>query len=100
VIVHTCNNGPLREEDVRAMLASLKDVRRVVIVNQSMPRRWMEPNNTLFSKVVKDYPNVRLADWAAAFQDHPDWFIADRVHTSSKGARAYADMIKFAAETP
>jgi len=100
VIVHTGNNGPLREQDVRAMLASLEDVRRVVVVNQSMPRRWMRPNNALFAKVVQDYPNVRLADWAAASEGRRDWFLPDQVHVSDTGATAYAKMIKAAAEAP
>jgi len=100
VIVHTGNNGPLRESDVRAMLASLEDVRRVVVVNQSMPRRWMQPNNALFAKVVEDYPNVRLADWAAASKRHREWFRPDQVHVSEAGAQAYAAMVQAAAESP
>jgi peptidoglycan/LPS O-acetylase OafA/YrhL len=100
VVVHTGNNGPLRERDLRAMLASLEDVRRVVVVNQSMPRRWMRPNNALFAKVVKDYPNVRLADWAAAAKGRREWFQADQVHVNGAGAKAYARIVEAAAAAP
>jgi lysophospholipase L1-like esterase len=65
-----------------------------------MPRRWTGPNNKLFAKVVKDYPNVRLADWAATSTGHREWFLPDQVHVNRAGARAYATMVAKAATTP
>ena len=47
--------------------------------------------------VVPDYPNAVLADWRAASVDHPEYFVSDGIHLTPAGARAYAQVIKQAA---
>ena len=51
-------------------------------------------------KVVPDYDNVTLVDWYQASKDHPEYFVSDGIHLTSKGAKAYAKLIKKAAEAP
>jgi peptidoglycan/LPS O-acetylase OafA/YrhL len=94
VVLHPGTNGVLPEDMMRQMLDILKDTARVVVVNDNMPRSWRAPNNKVIAEVVPDYPNAVLADWYAASKDHPDYFVSDGIHLTSKGARAYAQLIK------
>lgn len=97
VVLHPGTNGVLPEDMMRQMLDILKDTPRVVVVNDNMPRSWRDPNNKVIAKVVPDYGNAVLADWFAASKDHPEYFVSDGIHLTSKGARAYATLIKRAA---
>ncbi len=100
VIVHPGTNGVLPESMLREMLDILKPHARVVLVNDSMPRTWRNPNNRVIADVARDYANVVLVDWFAASQGHPEYFVSDGVHLTSKGGATYARLIKDAAEAP
>ncbi len=100
VIVHPGTNGVLPDWMMRQILDILKPHARVVLVNDNMPRTWRNPNNSVIGNVAQDYPNVVLVDWYAASQGHPEYFVSDGVHLTSKGAAAYAQLIKNAAEAP
>ena len=97
VIVHVGNNGIVTEEQLRSILDELSGVPKVVLVNTRVPRSWMKPNNALIARVAPDYPNVALADWAKASEEHRDWFVKDRVHLTTAGAQAYTRIIAEAA---
>ena len=94
VVLHPGTNGVLPESMMRQMLDILKDTTRVVVVNDNMPRTWRNPNNDVIDKVVPDYPHAVLADWYAASKDHPEYFVSDGIHLTSKGAKAYANLIR------
>ena len=93
VILHVGNNGIITEAQLRGILGDLSATPKVVLVNVRVPRSWMTPNNALFERVVGDFPNVALADWAAASAEHRDYMVKDGVHLSGKGARAYTALI-------
>jgi lysophospholipase L1-like esterase len=97
VVLHVGNNGIVTEEQLRAMLAQLSGAQRVVLVNVRVPRAWMQPNNALIASVAKDYPNVTVADWAKASEDHRDYMVKDGVHLTGKGAAEYTRVIAEAA---
>jgi peptidoglycan/LPS O-acetylase OafA/YrhL len=94
VVLHPGTNGVLPEAMMRQMLDILKDTPRVVVVNDNMPRSWRTPNNDVIDKVVPDYQNAVIADWYAASKDHPEYFASDGIHLTTKGAKAYAKLIK------
>lgn len=98
IVIHPGTNGVMPEDMLREMLDVVKDVPRVVVVNTNMPRSWRAPNNKVVDAVVPDYPNVVLADWYAASTDHPEYFVSDGIHLTAKGAKAYAQLIKKAAD--
>jgi hypothetical protein len=50
------------------------------------------------SKVVPDYPNAVIADWKSESKAHPEYFVSDGIHLSGVGGRAYANLIKKAAD--
>ena len=94
VVLHPGTNGVLPEDMMREMLDILKDVPRVVVVNNKMPRTWQDPNNKVIAKVVPDYDNAVLVDWNSASQNHPEYFASDGIHLTGKGAKTYATLIK------
>ena len=93
VLLHVGNNGIVTEEQLREMLDQLSGAQKVVISTIRVPRAWMKPNNALIQRVAPEYPNVVVADWAAESADHRDYMVKDGVHLTTKGARAYTDLI-------
>ncbi len=94
VVIHPGTNGPAYEDDLREAVAGLSDRARVVLVTTDVPRSWMDQSNDNIRKVAKDFPNVRIAEWAQAAQGHREYFVTDGTHLTPPGARAYADTIK------
>ncbi len=93
VILHVGTNGPAYEADLRKAVEGLSDRSRVVLVTTRMPAKWMAESNASIRSVAKDFPNVRLADWAAASDGRREYFVFDGTHLTSPGARAYAETI-------
>jgi len=97
VVLHPGTNGVIPESMMREMLDLLSDRERVVVVNDNVPRSWTDENNSVVSKVVPDYPNAVIADWKSESKAHPEYFVSDGIHLSAVGGRAYANLIKKAA---
>jgi peptidoglycan/LPS O-acetylase OafA/YrhL len=98
VVLHPGTNGVIPESMMRQMLDLLKDRKRVVVVNDDVPRSWNDTNNAVISAVVPDFPNAVIADWASVSRGHPEYFVSDGIHLTSAGAHAYANVIKKAAQ--
>ncbi len=49
-------------------------------------------NSVLWTKAAQ-YPELRIADWAAASAGRSDWVAADGLHLNSRGAAAMASLI-------
>ncbi len=93
VILHVGTNGPAYEADLRKAVAGLSDRSRVVLITTRTPAKWMAESNASIRSVAKDFPNVRLADWAAASDGRREYFVFDGTHLTPPGARAYAKTI-------
>ena len=100
VLVHLGTNGVVTEPQLRAALDGLRDRTRVVVVNAAAPRRWVAPNNALIDRVLTDYGNAVLADWASVADGHPEFFVSDGVHLSASGQRAFVGEILRALASP
>jgi hypothetical protein len=59
-----------------------------------VPRRWEGPNNDTIAAAAQRYPNIRLVDWHAIGNAHPDWFYDDGIHLRPVGRQAYADLVR------
>lgn len=94
VVLHVGTNGPAYADDLRTALKSLDSRARVVLVTTHVRAKWMEESNTNIRAVAKEFPNVRLADWAAAAEGHREYFVFDGTHLTAPGGRAYAQTIK------
>ena len=100
VIVGLGTNGPLSIGQVDDAMSALTGVRRVVLVNNTMPRTWEAPNNALLADAVERYPNVVLADWHALTQAEPWLLTGDGIHLGPSGADAYAALVAPLATAP
>jgi len=97
VVIGTGTNGLVKEQELDAVLSSLADRTKVVIVNDHMNRPWEPPNNAMFPKVVARHPNAVLLDWDTAANTNPQWIGSDGVHLAPAGRVAYAKLVKTAA---
>lgn len=93
VIVHLGNNGTFSLRQFEDMMAILQDVPHVIFLNNKVPRKWQEPNNSAIADGVKKYPNARLIDWYATSYEHAEWFWKDGIHLRPEGAQVYANAI-------
>jgi hypothetical protein len=98
VVVHMGTNGLITGEEFDSMMDALRTVRRVVVVNLRVPRRWEAPDNDALAAGVQRWPNAVLVNWNAEGNAHPEWFWTDGYHLRPDGAAAYADLIARAAQ--
>ena len=100
VVIHMGTNGPIARKDLEPILQDLNEQRRVVLVNVKVPRKWMKQSNEMINELVPLYPNVRLADWAAAADGKRKYFAPDGVHLTKSGGRALAELIQATLTAP
>lgn len=94
VLIHLGTNGYLPESLFRALVTELADRERVILVNVQASRRWIADNNSLLAELGRSQPNVVLVDWATLSEAHPEYFVADGIHLSAAGIRAYVGAIR------
>jgi hypothetical protein len=97
VVVHIGNNGPLTAGQFDEMMGVLEGVRKVLVVNLTVPPNVADPvavpNDAVLAEGVRRYPDKAfLVDWYSASAGHPEYFW-DGIHLTPQGARAYADLI-------
>ena len=95
VVVHLGSNGTVDRADLDALLGELRDVPEVVLVTVQLRggRSWEGQANGEITAARSRWPNVRVADWKAASDPHPEYTGEDGIHLSSSGAQAYAATI-------
>lgn len=99
VVVHVGNNGPFTEEEFDEMMQTLQGVRKVLIVNLTVPSGVPDPvavpNNAVLAEGARRYPNAVLVNWHDRSAEHPEYFGEDGTHLTLEGAQAYAKLIAF-----
>jgi lysophospholipase L1-like esterase len=93
VVIHMGTNGYFSAKQFDDMMKALAGVRRVVFVNDKVPRRWESYNNAVIAAGVQRYPNAVLVDWYSATASQPALFSKDGTHPQLVGQRLYARMI-------
>jgi peptidoglycan/LPS O-acetylase OafA/YrhL len=93
VLVHLGTNGYVTETLLRQILSELVSAKRVLLVNNHAPRRWMNANNALFQRVAADDPHVVLVDWHQISSGNRRFFVSDDVHLTLQGQRAFIEAI-------
>jgi peptidoglycan/LPS O-acetylase OafA/YrhL len=89
VVMNLGNNDLLTEETVRAIFELLKESPKIVVVNTAVPRPYRDANNELIAELATQYSNVRVVDWNAISDGHPEYFAPDGVHLVPTGVSAY-----------
>jgi hypothetical protein len=93
VVVDVGNNNIITQADLITLLNIFAHQPWVVLVNTAVPRTYRDSNNTLISSVASQYKNVRVVDWNAISNGHPEYFAPDGVHLVSQGVYAYMGII-------
>lgn len=89
VVMDLGNNDLLVEETVRAIFELVKESPKIVVVNTAVPRPYRDANNELITQLATEYSNVRVVDWNAISDGHPEYFAPDGVHLVPTGVSAY-----------
>ncbi len=100
VIVELGTNATYPPGSLVALLHSLGDVQRVVLVNTRVPRPWQDSVNATIAAVARSYPHATMVNWFAASAGHPGFFYPDGVHLDPTGAAYYARLLARAVEAP
>ena len=89
VVMDLGNNDLLNEDTVRAIFELAKESPSVVVVNTAVPRPYRDANNELVAELAAQYSNVKIVDWNAISDGHPEYFAPDGVHLVPTGVSAY-----------
>ncbi|WP_420488785.1 acyltransferase family protein [Paenibacillus caui] len=93
VIIELGTNGAFTGKQLNKLLASLKDAKRIILINTRVPRPWQETVNDALAKAAEGPGNITLVDWYTASEEKDAYFEADGVHLKPKGAKAYAALV-------
>ena len=94
VVLAFGTNAGTDEASIRRTLAEVGPDRMVVIVTEHGRFARVKTDNAELREIVKDMPNVRLADWDAALADTTGQLQPDGIHPSLKGAHLYAKVVR------
>ena len=97
VVVHLGTNGYINESQYRKLLEELADRKSVILINLRAKRRWTAPNNEIIGRLAGEFSNVRVVDWHALSDNHPEFFVKDGIHLTPKGIVALTGRIKLVA---
>lgn len=99
----TAGNQTSAEDRIRTIMDIVKDekhvlwptVKTVNAAQSAYANSGMQHYDEALRKMCREYPNLRLYDWAGEVQD--DWFIDDGIHPNTVGAkekgRRFADAL-------
>jgi peptidoglycan/LPS O-acetylase OafA/YrhL len=93
VILQLGNNGPVTASQFDDIMEVLKGARRVVVINDKVPRPWEGPNNAMLADGVGRWPNAVLIDWHKQGAAHPELFADDGTHMGPTGVSIFVDLI-------
>ena len=93
VVIHSGDNGVIRNNDLHRLVDELSDRTLVVLVTIKLPMTLQQMNNEVILDAARGHRNVVIADWAAASGGHPEWFASDSIHLRTDGATAFAQLI-------
>ena len=94
VVLELGTNGPFTSSTLDGLLHSLRDERRIVLVNTRVPRPWETYVNALLAHAAATFPHTVLVHWHAASAHHPTYFQPDGVHLHPAGARRLVALIR------
>ncbi|KAF6587035.1 acyltransferase family protein [Paenibacillus sp. EKM211P] len=93
VIIELGTNGAFTKDQLSDLLASLKDTKRIILVNTRVPRPWESIVNKHLAEAASQDPRITMIDWYAASSGKDSYFEHDGVHLKPKGAKAYASLL-------
>ena len=94
VIIHLGTNNTVDELTLNEIMVPLKDVPLVLFVNVHVPEEARQnSNNLLLSAMPARFENVKVFDWNAVANAHPEYLYEDKTHIRFEGQKVYADLM-------
>ncbi|MEO8362835.1 MAG: acyltransferase family protein [Ilumatobacteraceae bacterium] len=94
VIIHLGTNNYVSQETLDSIMVPLADVPIVLFLTTHVPEKpWQDPNNKLLNALPEEYGNVKILDWYAVAEAHPEYLYHDEVHLNEEGQQVYSDLI-------
>ena len=93
IIFNLGNNNALTRTQVSDIFAEVQNQSQIIVVNTAVPRPWRDANNSLISEFAAQNWRVRVVDWAAISNGHPEYFAPDGVHLKPAEIRVYVAAI-------
>ncbi len=104
VVIHLGTNGPFSEDGFRSAMSTVQSQERVVWVTIALPDKpqyqFRDSMNQRIREWASNYDNVRVADFGAAADKHPEWFHSDGVHINAAGCQGFTDVVNEAVSDP
>jgi len=94
VVLALGTNAGTDEKAIRRTLAEIGPNRMVVIVTEHGRFDRVTSDNERLRAIVRDMPNVRLADWDAALAGTSGQLQPDGIHPSLTGSHLYAKTVR------
>jgi peptidoglycan/LPS O-acetylase OafA/YrhL len=94
VVLALGTNAGTDEKAIRRTLAEIGPNRMVVIVTEHGRFDRVSTDNEQLRAIVRDLPNVRLADWDAALAGTSGQLQPDGIHPSLTGSHLYAKTVR------
>ena len=90
IVLNYGANGDVSEAVKDSIMEQIGDRPVYWLTNTYYGRLYV--NDTLWLYAEK-HPNIRVVDWYEITKDHPEYFIADGVHTTPEGQEVFAQVI-------
>ncbi len=79
---------------VAEVMAILADTPKVIWVRQRVWNTGMARFNQVLTEAFARYPNLEIAEWAAAAAGHPEYIEGDNIHLTWRGWEAVAVLLE------
>ncbi|MFM2436389.1 MAG: hypothetical protein RL353_379, partial [Actinomycetota bacterium] len=101
VIIHLGTNNTVDETTLDEIMVPLKDVPLVLFVTVHVPSEARQnTNNRRITELPSRYENVKVLDWDAVANAHPEYLYRDKTHIRVEGQKVYADLMMQAIGRP
>ena len=90
VLINLGTNGDCKMKCKPQIIETLKD-KKVFWVN--VTNDYQVHVNSRIESIANDNDNIYLVDWVEASKNHKEYFVADGIHLTGSGRRAYAKTV-------
>jgi len=91
IVFHLGTNGTAPQRVNVAMVEQCGD-RDVFMINAS--NDTITHTDSMIDRIIENHPNVHKIDWLRTSEGHSEYFVADGVHLTGEGQKAYVQMIR------
>ena len=91
IIIELGTNGDIEREDLKTVFRLIEN-KKIIFINNKVPRVWEGNNNNLLLEFSQQYQNVRIIDWHNSINED-GIFQKDGIHLTDKGIDYFVNLI-------